>query len=64
MKHDNAFSFEELLMPEAIRQVALLRLHMEKRIFPEEEFLQILRVVGIKKDILRNDMCPFIEKRE
>ncbi len=43
-------SFEELLMSQVVQQEGLTRLLVEKGIFTEEEFLEMVRVVnkGIK----------------
>jgi len=38
-------SFEELLMSQVIQQEALTRLLVEKRIFTEKEFLEMVKVV-------------------
>jgi hypothetical protein len=38
-------SFEELLMSQVVQQEALTRLLVEKGIFTEEEFLEMVRVV-------------------
>jgi len=38
-------SFEELLMSQVVQQEALTRLLVDKGIFTEEEFLEMVRVV-------------------
>ena len=38
-------SFEELIMSQVVQQEALTRLLVEKGIFTEEEFLEMVRVV-------------------
>jgi hypothetical protein len=39
-------SFEELLMSQVVQQEALTRLLVVKRIFTEEEFLEMVRIVN------------------
>jgi hypothetical protein len=41
-------SFEELLMSQVVQQEALTRLLVEKRIFTNEEFLKMVRVVNLE----------------
>ncbi|MGZ6202715.1 MAG: hypothetical protein ACXWM6_14485 [Thermodesulfobacteriota bacterium] len=44
-------SFEELLMSQVVQQEALTRLLMEKRIFTNEELLEMVRVVNLEMKI-------------
>jgi len=39
-------SFDELLMSQVVQQEALTRLLVEKRIFPEEKFLGMVKTVN------------------
>ena len=42
-------SFEELLMSQVVQQEALTRLLVEKGVFTKEEFLEMVRVVDVKR---------------
>jgi hypothetical protein len=47
-------SFEELLMSKVVQQEALTRLLVEKGVFTQEEFLEMVRVVDQEMKRKRN----------
>ena len=54
LDHKQVVSFEELLMSQVVQQEALTRLLVEKGIFTEEEFLEMVKVVN--KEMNRKEL--------
>ena len=47
-------SYEQLLMSQVVSQEAIIRLLVEKGIFSKEEFLEMVNVVNLEIESLRN----------
>ena len=57
-------SFEELLMSQVVQQEALTRLFLEKGIFIEEEFLEMVNKINQemkrKEGLVNGSLCSFL----